>query len=407
MLRTPRACVATAYAAQGFGYAVLLTDLPQLKARQGLDDTAVALVVLLVCAAAAGGSVLAGRIAAARGSRAALLTGLLVQAAALPLVALPSSTAVLLAALAGYGTGLGLVDAAAGMQGVLVQQLRGRPVMGGFFAASTGAAVAGALVVSAGAKVPGGGAGTTLLVAAGVALTVAVLVRGSLVRGSLVRGGPVPGGRAPVTGRRAASAGLPRGTVAVFGGVVLAAFAVDSSVSTWSSVYLGDHLGTSAAVAPLGYAAYQAATLLTRLATDRLVLRTGRARLVGATTGLAVLGCAAVAALPTTGAAVAGFALAGVGVGALVPLAFSAAGEAAGEGDASRSDAVVARVNLASYPGSVLGAVLVGALAAVVGLGPAFALPAVLLVPVVLLAARFQPRPVTVALPGDAVLHRA
>jgi len=381
--RDPRTSVLAAYAAQGFGYAVLLTNLPALKARQGLDDTAVTLVVLLVCAVAAAGSVLAGRLAAARGSRAALLTGLVVQAAALPLVAAPAPTALLLAGVASYGTGLGMVDASAGMQGVLVQRTRERPVMGGFFAASTGAAVAGALVVSAGAQRPG----ATLLLAAAGALLVAALARRGLVRGRAV------------PAAAAAAAALPRGAVAVFGGVVLAAFAVDSSVSTWSSVYLGDHLGAPAALAPLGYAAYQATTLVTRLATDRLVLRLGRARLVAATTGLAVVGCAAVAALPSAGTAVAGFALAGVGVGALVPLAFGAAGEL----DPARSDAVVARVNLASYPGSVLGAVLVGGLAALTGLGPAFALPAALLVPVVLLAARFRPRP-PVVLPAGAVV---
>jgi len=389
VFRDPRTSVTAAYAAQGFGYAVLLTNLPQLKARDGLGDTAVTLVVLLVCAVAAGGSVLAGRLAAARGSRTALLTGLLVQAVALPLVAVDAPTAVLLVGVAGYGTGLGMVDASAGMQGVLVQRAQGRPVMGGFFAASTGAAVAGALVVSAGA----GRAGATLVVAAAVALLVATLVRGGLVRGRLGRDGLGRDGALPAT---AGPAALPRGAVAVFGGVVLAAFAVDSSVSTWSSVYLGDHLGAPAAAAPLGYAAYQATTLATRLATDRLVLRLGRARLVAATTGLAVVGCVAVAALPLAGAAVAGFALAGIGVGALVPLAFGAAGEL----DPARSDAVVARVNLASYPGSVLGAVLVGGLAALTGLGPAFALPAVLLVPVVALAARFQPRPAVVVLPA-------
>jgi MFS family permease len=68
-----------------------------------------------------------------------------------------------------------------------------------------------------------------------------------------------------------------------------------------------------------------------------------------------------------------------VGVGALVPLAFSAAGEL----DPSRVDEVVARVNLFNYAGAVLGAVAVGLLADGPGLALAFLLPAAVVAPTV------------------------
>ena len=58
--------------------------------------------------------------------------------------------------------------------------------------------------------------------------------------------------------------------------MILAAFTVDSAVSTWSTVYLQDELLAAAALAPLGYAAYQAAILITRLVTDRASGRFGR-----------------------------------------------------------------------------------------------------------------------------------
>lgn len=143
-------------------------------------------------------------------------------------------------------------------------------------------------------------------------------------------------------------------------------------------MYLHDVLLASAAVAPLGYAAYQAAILVTRLAGDRVVLRTGRGPLVAGTALAAALGLVLVALVPTPAAAVAGFAVVGVGVGALVPLAFSAAGEL----DPDRVDEVVARVNLFNYAGAVLGAVAVGLLADGPGLALAFLLPAALVAPV-------------------------
>lgn len=411
-----RVAVGAAYAAQGFGYATVVTALPAFKQRQGIDDTAVSLVVLLVCVAAAAGSVVAERLATRRGSRRALLVGLGVQALALPVVAGSTPMVPFVVGFAVYGLGLGMVDAAGGIQGVLVQRRYGRPVMSGFFACYTAAAVVGALVMSAlvgAAAVPG---------AAGALVVAAVVLAGALLLGrhrlvgtdlalaaaesgpgaadepdvvavSAPAGGAAPGSAVPGVApgvllppgppRRP----LPTRGIWLVGSIVLAAFVADSAVSTWSTVYLHDVLLASAAVAPLGYAAYQAAILLTRLAGDRLVTRTGRGPLVATTAVAAAVGLAVVALVPTPVAAVAGFAVVGVGVGALVPLAFSAAGDL----DPDRVDEVVARVNVFNYAGAVLGAVAVGLLADGPGLALAFLLPAALVAPVAATAGRLAP----------------
>lgn len=379
-----RVAVGAAFAAQGFGYATVVTALPAFKERQGIDDTAVSLVVLLVCVAAAAGSVLAERVATRRGSRAALLTGLAVQAVALPVVAVSAPMTPFVAGFAVYGLGLGLVDAATGIQGVLVQRRYGRPVMSGFFACYTAAAVVGALVMSAlvgGAGVPG--AAGALGVAAVALGGVAAAGRRRLVAVDLPLVTAVADGPAPPAPRGP----LPARGIWLVGGVVLAAFVADSAVSTWSTVYLHDVLLASGAVAPLGYAAYQGAVLVARLAGDRLVARTGRASLVAAAAAVAAAGLVLVALVPSTVAAVLGFAVVGAGVGALVPLAFSAAGDL----DPARTDEVVARVNVFNYAGAVLGAVAVGLLADGPGLALAFLLPAALVAPTVATARRFRP----------------
>jgi MFS family permease len=378
---TTRSAVALAYAAQGLGYATVVTALPSFKQRQGIDDTAVSLIVLLVCVTAAAGSVLAERVATRRGSRTALLLGLALQALALPVVALATPMPLFVAGFALYGLGLGTVDAAAGIQGVLVQHRLGRPVMSGFFACYTAAAAMGALLMSAVART---GAAIALLVAAVALAGVALGARRHLIGTDLrlATPGPVPAPRP-----------LPARGIWLFGGVVLAAFVVDSAVSTWSTVYLHDVLLASATVAPLGYAAYQAAVLVTRLAGDRLVSRAGRPPVVLAAAVLAALGLSLTALVPAGWSAIAGFAAAGVGVGALVPMAFSAAGEL----DPGRVDEVIARINLFNYAGAVLGAVLVGLLADRPGLGLAFLLPALLVAPVSGTARRF-----VVAAPPEA-----
>lgn len=385
-----RVAVSGAYAAQGLGYATVVTALPAFKERQGIDDTQVSLIVLLVCLTAAAGSVVAEQTATRRGSRTALLLGLVLQAVALPVVAGSTPAVPFVAGFALYGLGLGMVDASAGIQGVLVQHRYGRPVMSGFFACYTAAAIVGALVMSAAAGLSVG-AEVALVVAAVLLAAAAVVGRRRFVAADVAARdvvleaapGTVPGTRATKPRR----APLPARGIWMFGSVILAAFVADSAVSTWSTVYLSDVLLASAAVAPLGYAAYQAAVLVTRLAGDRLVRGVGRAPVVAVTAVVAALGLVLVAAVPSTAAAVLGFAVVGVGVGALVPLAFSAAGEL----DPARVDEVVARVNLFNYAGAVLGAVLVGLLADGPGLGVALLLPAVFLAPTAGVARWFVP----------------
>lgn len=367
--------IGAGYAAQGLGYAAVVTALPAFKDRQGIDDTFVSAILLLVVVAAAGGSVLADRIAARWGSRYALASGLFVVGAALAGTTFWSPNALFAVIFLGYGLGLGAVDASLSMQGVLVQARLGRSVMSRLFAAYTAAAIAAALLMS-GALETGAGAAVAVGVAAVFAVLVGLAGWRSFEPGRTQRSSVV----------HAESGRSVRPIVMVCGMLIFTAFLVDSAVSTWSSVYLQDSLSAAASVAPLGYAAYQGAVLVSRLAADHVVPRAGR--LVIALGALAVcgVGCGLVVALPAVWAAVTGFAIAGIGVGVLVPLAFSAAGEAAMES----SDEVIAKVNLFNYGGALLGAVLLGALSEPVGLRWAFLIPVVAVIATLPLARRLR-----------------
>jgi Arabinose efflux permease len=376
-LRQPsRAAVGAAYAAQGFGYATAVTALPGLKSRVGIDDATVSIVILLCCLTAALGSVVAERLAVRRGSHISLLTGLSVQAVGLPLVALSGGPAMLMASFALYGLGLGMVDASSAMQGVQLQHRMGKAVLSTLFACATGASATAALVMSGLANLGTvTGAITSLVLAAVGIATVVLSVRGRLVPSV------EPADEASARSRTP----LPTSGIWLFGSLIMVAFVADSAVSTWSSVYLHDNLAAGAVIAPLGYAAYQASVLVTRLVGDRLVAHS-RARLLVPTVLVAILGLVGVALLSSPVAVVVAFALVGVGVGTLVPLTFSAAGDLAPE----RIHEVIARINLFNYAGAVLGAVALGLLSAWPGLGPAFLVPAVLLVPALLFARRFD-----------------
>ncbi|WP_062292519.1 MFS transporter [Demequina phytophila] len=375
-VRTARLGVYAAYAAQGLGYATVVTALPQLKARYTIDDDTVSLITLTVVIGAAVGSMVADRVAVRLGSRAAVVLGLALQATALLAVAAPVPLPVFWALFGVYGVGLGCVDASAAMQGVIVQRRIGLAVMASFFAANTAASIVGALVMSA-------GAGTSLGASLGLAVAgvgaAAVAVAGRRVLDPVRERAVEAGGARPP---------LPLRGLFVVGMVVFAAFTADSTVSTWSTVHLADGVGASATVAPLGYAVYAGFTLLTRLTSDLVVRRYGRAHLAVVTVAVAIAGLILAGLVLTEWAALAGFALAGLGVGALVPLAYAAAGDL----DPRRSDEIVARVNLFTYPGSLIGAVLPGLIASGSGMGASFLLAAVLLLPALGAVRHFRAR---------------
>jgi MFS family permease len=375
------------YAAQGLGYAAVVTALPMFKERQGLDDALVSAILLLVVVAAAGGSLVADAVAARWGSRFALAGGLVTIGVALGLTTFHTPTTVFVAVLIAYGVGLGTVDASLSMQGVLVQARLGRSVMNRLFAAYTAAAFIAALLMSA-FVASGAGAG----VAVGVAGGFAVLVALTGWRGYEPARTVLP----DLTGHRHPRDGSRR-VVLICGALIFTAFLADSAVSTWSSVYLHDSLLAADSVAPLGYAAYQVAVLVSRLVGDHVVPRTGVVAAAGASLLVCAVGCGLVVAVPSVTVAVAGFALTGLGVGVLVPLAFSAAGHAV----PGNSDEVIARVNLFNYGGALIGAVLLGLLSEPVGLRIAFLVPVLgllLTLPVVR-----QLRRLTVAAPTPAL----
>src|SRR5690606_33038359 len=113
------------------------------------------------------------------------------------------------------------------------------------------------------------------------------------------------------------------------------------------------------ALVPMGYAAYQATVLLARLAGDYVVMRTGRAALITGAVVMASGGLALASFSPDPLLAILGFALTGLGLGVIVPLTFSAAGETAPE----QMDEIVARLNLFNYAGIVVGSAATGVIA--------------------------------------------
>ncbi len=415
-LRRVRAAVTAAYAVQGAGFAVVLTSIPGYKERLGIGDDVVTLVVLGVCVCAGLGSTLSGAVSARRGSRAAVVGGLLLAALGIAGAGAAPTWPAFFVALAAYGVALGSVDAAMNMQGIEVERAYRRSLLASFYAANAAGGVVGALLVSGAALVglsqPVALPGVAMLVTGAAVLLAPRLVapRGLVPDGarSPAAAGPVPSAHHRVR--------VPAGTIAVLGLAMVAFPVADSAISSWSATFLRDVLLTSTAVAPLGYAAYQAALIVSRLTGDRLVERAGRVRVVRVGGALGALGFLAVAAAPTWPVAVLGLAATGLGLGVVAPLAFSAAGDRAREAVARApdgaaapglveavTDRAVARLNVFTYAGAVLGGVLTGVFATADQLRVGFVVLAALAVVSAVLAGRFRPAPAPAGVSGTTL----
>ncbi|SDO50873.1 Major Facilitator Superfamily protein [Nakamurella panacisegetis] len=373
-----RAGVAAAFFAQGLGFAVVLTHLPAVKDRYGLDDLAITGVMFAVAVLAGLGSTAAGAFASRRGSATSLRAALVIAASGLAVAGLADDLVVFLIGVGLYGLGLGTVDASENMQAVALEARYGRSILTSFHAAWSAGGIVGALYTA--------GTHSWTLTAA--------LVPTAVVIAAIALGPYLPGiEAAPDT---EAAAQLPWRPLLLLGAALVLFYIADSAASSWSTIYLRDGLAATAGVAPLAYGAYQTTSLLSRVAGDFLVRRSGAVTVVRMAAGIGAVGLLLVVLAPGPAVAIAGFAVLGAGLAVVAPLTFSAAGVLAGQGTPEerrrRADVLVARLNQFNYLGFVLGGVLTGLVSSGSSLRWGYVVPLVTTAVLVLLAPAFAAR---------------
>ncbi len=376
--RRTRVAVAAAFAAQGLGFAVLLTHLPAFKDKYDVGDLFVTIILFTVSVLAGGGTALATWVSATRGSGAALRGSLVTIAAALAVVAVSPGVPVLCAGFVIYGVGVGGVDASMNMQAVALEHRYGHSILTSFHSAWSAAGIVGALSTYLTERLDLA-LTPVLLVAAAAILAIAVAASGHL---AAVTSAPVSASAAthPVPK-------VPWRPVLLLGSAVVCFYVADSGTSSWSSIYLHDVLHATTRVAALAYAGYTGASLVSRLIGDHAVRRLGGPAVVraGGIIGAAGLFVVVVAQHPVV--AIIGFTVLGLGIGVIAPLSFAAAGELS----PGNADAVVAQVNVFNYVGFVLGGVVVGIFGTAGSLRGGFIVPLVLTLVIVALAPIFHP----------------
>ena len=355
----------------GFGVAAWAPLVPFVKARAGLDDATLGLLLLCLGIGSLVTMPAAGALARRFGPRPLLVAAVAVTGVTLALLSRVSALPVLAASLTGLGMGLGLLDCLMNLQAVAVERRAARPMMSGFHG-----------IYSLGCIV--GAAGFSALLSLGLtppAATLAV-VAGIVAAGLAALPGILPGEGAP----RGPAFALPRGPVLLIGLVCFVVFLTEGAALDWSGVFLIQERGLDPARAGLGYAAFSLTMTVGRLTGDALVRRVGRRRIVVLGALLAAGGLALVTAVPLWPVTLLGYALVGAGCANIVPVLFTAAGRQT----AMPAALAIPAVTTLGYAGVLAGPAAIGFLAQATSLTLAFLAVAALLVGVAFSAGRLR-----------------
>ncbi|CAN5557813.1 MFS transporter [soil metagenome] len=326
--------------------------IPWVQSALGLDPGTLGLALLAPAVGAVCTMPLVGRLVARVGSRAVVRGCVPLLAGSLALPAVMPALPPLVGALALYGAAGGALDVAANAHGVEVERRVGRPVMSGLhgmwsIGGLLGAGLAGA-VAARGIGAPVHLA--SVAVATGLIGTAAVLRLAHPGDGA----GPVP-----AMGLR-----RPSRRVLLLGLLGFCALFTEGAAADWSAVYLRSVVGTSEGMAATAFAAFSLAMAGGRLVGDRVIAALGPVRVVRTAGCLGAAGLAVALLVPSTATGLVGFALLGLGMACVVPLAFAAAGsgDATGSADTTGGRAI-ASVATISYLGWLLAPTSIGGLA--------------------------------------------
>jgi len=362
----------------GMTIATWASRIPAVQLKLGLGTGALGIALLSMAIGALISLTFAGSVCARFGSRTVIAATLGLLSLSLILPAYAPNLALLSVSIAAMGLVSATLDVAMNAHAVLVQRSCNQPIMSSFHALWSIGGIAGACT---GAAMAYAGVKPELHFPA---VAAALFVAGLVVTGGLF---DAAADRAPSSQPQDnALSNVWRLTKSRFllaiSAIMFCCFLVEGAMGDWSTVYLQEVLHSEPGFAVLGYAGFSITMAVGRLCGDWLNKRLGESALVLGGSLFALLGLALVLVPLNAIVAVIGFCCIGLGVANIVPIAFTAAGNAK-ELDAAPAIALVA---LLGYIGLLVGPALIGFAAEILTLRIALALLSLLLIVMALIS---------------------
>ncbi|NUR90645.1 MAG: MFS transporter, partial [Nonomuraea sp.] len=307
--------IAGVFAVHGAVAGSLATRIPWIQDHLHLGAATLGLVLLCPSVGAFVGMPMATRLAYRLGGRAATRVLIALWALILALPALAPAPAPLFAVFLLYGVAAGMCDVVMNAHAVELERRLKKPIISGLHGMwCIGSLVAGGI----GALAAGAGIDARLHLGA---MSLVMLGVGALAGRALHAGEGRPGdGPAP---RRFV---LPSRAIAMIGLVGFLGTFAEGASSNWAAVYVTKVTGGSPGTAAAAFTLFMCCMAAARLLADRLVRLFGPVLVVRGGGLVAAAGGLVVTLARTPALGVAGFALLGLGVAAIVPLVFTAAG---------------------------------------------------------------------------------
>ncbi|MCT9004579.1 MFS transporter [Streptomyces rhizosphaerihabitans] len=340
------------FALDGFVFAGWVVRIPAIKHQTGASAGDLGLALLGVSAGAVITMMLTGRLCRRFGSHPVTVACGALLSLSIILPPLTHSVPVLGLVLLIFGAAYGGINVAMNSAAVDLVAALQRPVMPSFHAAYS---LGGMLGAGLGGLVAGQLSPTRHLL--GIAV-IGLLVTGVAGRALLHQNVPPP----PDRPRGDAPSGQPHvgirthGLVVVFGLIALCTTYGEGALADWGALHMEQDLDAHPGIAAAGYSCFALAMTIGRLSGTALLERLGRTRTLVAGGTTAALGMLVASLAPAVWVALLGFAVTGLGLANIFPVAVERAGALAGASG-------VAVASTLGYGGMLLGPPAIGFMA--------------------------------------------
>jgi len=349
-----RVAVTAVFFLNGIVFASWYSRLPSIQEQLDLGPGTLGLALIGAPVGLLAAQPLTGALAATIGARRLVAASPLMLAAAVaPALAVDAPTLALATFTAGAANGV--LDVSMNVEGLAVERLSGKRIFNSLHAWFSFGALAGAAI---------GG----IAAAAGLDPLphVAIVVALGAIAATLASRRLPPAEASPrAEGPRFAR---PSRRLAALGAIAFCALLAEGAIFDWSGIFIRRETGAAIGLASAGLAAFNLAMGFGRLTADGAAERLGAPTLGRAGALLAAAGLGMALLIDSPAGAIAGFAVMGLGLASVFPLALRAAGY-----DPAISGPAVAAVSSVGYAGFLTGPPAIGLLAELFGLGGALA----------------------------------
>ncbi len=356
-----RAAITAFFFLDGFVFAGWVARIPAIKDQTSASEGALGLALLGVSAGGTATMMATGRMCRRFGNHPTTVAAGVLFAGSVALPPLTHSALALGLVLLVFGTGFGALNVAMNSAAVdLIAALR-RPVMPGFHAAFSLGGMAGAGLGGLIADHLSPTRHLSLLAVFGLLLAAAagrtlISLPAPAPRNAAGPAAESENAAQPEPSPGAERSGRARWLVGVFGLIALCTAYGEGAMADWAALHLHQDLDASAGLAAAGYSVFALMMAVGRLSGTALLERLGQTRTLIAGGATAAAGMLLGSLAPTVWLALLGFAVTGLGLANLFPVAIARAGALTGPGG-------VAAASTLGYGGMLLGPPTIGFLA--------------------------------------------